>query len=183
MKTTEIEFAWSEADCQALGIERRDAMLAWKVLQERFDKKPDMSILISMGYGDTTDFDNIVLHPNYMRAMRVMLAQWLNVIAVPEAVRTQLNIARSEKAPEAVRVKAAKNLIDHAEQALERFRQEYGRPVDELDPEALQRVISYLEGLKGAGMNIVSSIDERRVVDVQSLSIMPVAQDYLSDLM
>ena len=186
MKTTngdDIVFAWSEEDCRALGIERRDAILAWKVLQERISERVSSADLLLYGYEPGTEFDNIILHPNYMRAMRVMLAQWLNVVAVPVAVRTQMTIAQSTKAPEAVRIKAAKYLIDHAEQALERFRVEYGKPVDELDPDALQRVIKYLEGLKGSGETVLASIDDRRAIDVQSF-VQPASADaYLADLL
>jgi hypothetical protein len=183
MKTTDEQdntFAWSEQDCQALGIERRDAMLAWRVLQERIKGKVSDADLISWGYPPGSDFDNIILLPNYSRALRIMLTQWLNVVGLPEAARTHYNMARSTKAPEAVRVKAAKHLTDLASEMLQSFKDEYGKPADEMDPETLARVIRQLE--KSRVVTVLDTV-EQRTIDVQSLVQVPMQEDYLSDLL
>jgi hypothetical protein len=179
-KQHDISFAWSEQDCQALGVERRDVMLAWKVLQERVEEKVSNADLIAMGYENTADFDNIILSPNYARALRIMLTQWLNVVGLPEAARTHYNMARSTKAPEAVRVKAAKHLTDLASEMLQSFKDEYGKPADEMDPETLARVIRQLE--KSRVVTVLDTV-EQRTIDVHSLGLRTTSDDYLSDLL
>ena len=190
MKSTneqDIVFAWSEQDCQALGIERRDAILAWKVLNSGAAQKVSDADLLSMGYEKSSSYMNVIIHPNYLRAMRVMMTQYTNAVCLPEAIRTNLSIAQDTSAPEAARVRAAGKLIDYAEQSLERFRKEFNKGADELAPDDLARVIKYLEGMRAAGLQVgsidTSSIDEKRTIDVHSLVQSPVANDYLSDLM
>ena len=179
MKSTnesDIVFAWSEQDCQALGIERRDAILAWKAVQGLLPEKVSNADLLSMGYDGTTEFDNIILLPNYARALRVMLTQWLNVVGLPEAARTHYNMMRSAKAPEAVRVKAAKHLTDMAETMRASFIDEYAKPIDEMDPDTLARVIRQLEKTKA-----IAIIDNDLLgqIDGQTAE----ADTYLSDLL
>lgn len=183
MKTVDeqdIAFAWSEQDCQALGIERRDAMLAWRVLNERVKDRLTEIELIALGYEPPVNFDNVILLPSYARALRIMLTQWLNVVGLPEAARTHYNMARSTKAPEAVRVKAAKHLTDLASEMLQSFKDEYGKPADEMDPETLARVIRQLE--KSRVVTVLDTV-EQHTIDVQSLVQVPHAEDYLSDLL
>ena len=183
MKSTnegDIVFAWSEQDCQALGIERRDAILAWKVLQERVRGPLTEVELMAMGYEQGSSFDDIILLPNYSRALRIMLTQWLNVVGLPEAARTHYNMARSTKAPEAVRVKAAKHLTDLAAEMLQSFKDEYGKPADEMDPETLARVIRQLE--KSRVVTVLDTL-ENRTIDVHSLVQSASSDTYLSDLL
>lgn len=109
-----------------------------------------------------------------------MLTQWLNVVGLPEAARTHYNMARSTKAPEAVRIKAAKHLTDLAEDMLRGFKEEYGKPVDEMDPETLARVIRQLE--KSRVVSVLDTV-EQRTIDVQSLVQRDTSDSYLSDLL
>lgn len=186
MKTTngdDIVFAWSEEDCRALGIERRDAILAWMAVQGKDTARLTEIELIGFGYDKPAVFSDIILLPNYSRALRIMLTQWLNVVGLPEAARTHYNMMRSEKAPEAVRIKAAKHLTDMAESMRASFIAEYDRPTEDLDPDALKRVIKHLESLRAAGLQVESVKPPERTIDVHSL-VQPASADaYLADLL
>jgi len=187
MKSTnegDIVFAWSEQDCQALGIERRDAILAWKVLSRDKGAKIQNADLVTYGYHEQVKYSDAVVHPNYLRALRVMTTQYTNAICLPAAIRVNLEIAEDPAQPAAARVKAAGKLIDYAEQSLERFRKEFHKDADQLEPEDLARVIKYLEGMRAAGLQVESLKEPiMRTIDVHSLVQSPVSDTYLSDLL
>lgn len=186
MKTTngeDIVFAWSEEDCRALGIERRDAILAWKVLSRDKGTKIKNDDLPSYGYDLGLKYSDVVVHPNYLRALRVMTTQYTNAICLPAAIRVNLEIAEDVAQPAAARVKAAGKLMDYAEQSLDKFRAEFNKGHDELPPEDLARVIKYLESLRAAGLQVESVKSPERTIDVQSF-VQPASADaYLADLL
>lgn len=78
------------------------------------------------------------------------------------------------------RVKAGSKLHEIAGDSLQRFKDEYSKQADELNPDQLQRIIKQLEANRST--IDLAAIDEA-LVDVQSLVQSPIENDYLSDLL
>ena len=162
-------FAWTEADCSAVGVDRRLAMVAWNVLN---GLKTDEA-LYRGGYIAGTPFELIASSPHYIHAMRVMVAQFTNGVVVPEVIVMLRDVAMNTAIEPQHRVKAGSKLHEIAGESLQRFKDEYGKQADELNPDQLQRIIKQLEQTKSA-----ITLD-----DVQIDGLLHVSDTYLSDLL
>ncbi len=160
-------FAWSEDDCAALGVNRNEAHLAWRLLIGDRNR----SALDSAGFEKRYSLEDITTLPTYARAVAIMSLQYLNAVALPVAIRTNMKIAQDDRAPAPARVRAASVLIEHGERMIERFKDTGKKSVDDLPPEALGKLIDHL-----------SSTTANEPVDVQSVVQTAQQADYLSDM-
>ncbi len=160
-------FPWTDDDCSALGINRSEAHLAWRLLQG--DK--NISALRTAGYDRNYTIAQLTTLPTYARAVAIMSLQYLNAVALPIAIRTNVKIAQDDAAPAQARVRAASVLIEHGERMIERFKDTGKKSVDDLPPEALGKLIDHL-----------SSTTANEPVDVQSVVQTAQQADYLSDM-
>lgn len=163
----EDSFPWTRDECQALGVDRQLSHLAWNVL----NGDSEATALASSGYSRFADFRAISCRPEYLRAVRVMAAQFLNAVAFPRAVLTLLSISRDRSAMPAARVKASNVLMDYAVSTLQAFKDELDKGHDDMSPEAIAKVIKHLETSQADALADVQ-------IDVQ----MTEQEDYLSDM-
>ena len=168
-------FGWSDAECQSFGINRQEAEVAWCLLH---GAKPLEAIAIS-GYHPSSDIRLITSRISYLQAARAMTVHYSNAVAVPLAIRVNVEIAGSRTAPESSRVGAAKNLVSYAESSLDAFKQEFGGKSGELTLEQLTKAVRHLEQTKHAPGNLARITD----VDGQNVVQTPSTDDYLSDFL
>ena len=135
-------FPWGEKECAGFGIERQLASLAWNVLNGFPERK---AISLAGLDPSTTEMWLISAKPAYLRAMRVMSAQYLTAVAFPISVGALLSITRDDAAPQAARVKAAGTLMEYSVSTIQSLKDELAKSDDVLSPEALANMIKTLE--------------------------------------
>lgn len=173
-------FAWTEQDCSAIGLDRRLAMVAWNILNGLSEQEA----MYRAGYHAQTPFELIASSPHYIHAMRVMVAQFTNGVVVPEVIVMLRGVAMNEAIEPQHRVKAGSKLHEIAGESLQRFKDEYSKQADELNPDQLQRIIKQLEANRSS--IDLDAVDEALLDGMESVQIdglTPVDADYLSDLL
>jgi hypothetical protein len=177
---TNSVFPWSEDECAALGISVREAILAWQLLQNELDA----TALIRSGYVSNADLSTIQAAPSFARAMQIMGMQYLNAVAFPAAIKAQMQIVQKASAPPAARVQAAARLQEHANLAVDRFRESMRRGNGALDVDAIDRLIVDLERKKAEAMSSIVDIEpEKAAKRGQNRGQTQIIDDYLSDLL
>lgn len=171
-----VEFAWTQEDCDKMGINRAFASIAWQLLSTG---KSDVAMRTA-GYGESRSFDQISALPEFAHAMRVMSTQYLNSVITPQAIRALANVANDRNAAAAARVSAASKLLDHANESLDRLRGSTVRDAAEFDIDALAALIDKLERDRSAN---AKAIDAKALESVQIVGQTQDAESYLSDFM
>lgn len=178
VKTTNDEnqlFSWTEEDCARMGVNRQEAHLAWLILND----VQESAALYSSGYIASVKYRHISVLPSYMRAMRVMTAQFLNAVATPQAVSALVKVTKEKSAAAPARVQAASRLLDHAGSTLEKLVDEGKKVSDTIDLDELRALVADLERAQSDG---AKPIDEA-LDDVLNRGQTQDADDDLSDLL
>lgn len=155
------EFPLSDADCQAMQIDKQEAHVAWLIL---FSESGAAAIVragykVSLENAELT-WNRLTLRPSYARAVEVMTRHFLQAIAAPAALAVQFDLLTSKNTAPGIKHQIGKTLMEMAGYGQESG--PGGKPVDldKLDASTLDALIQDLEARKaGLAKNVTVSGD------------------------